>query len=159
MSCKLPYTQGLLKPVTPPFVFQEYVGRARPVMKEYQNDIKEKEKKFLKKKAPSEPWEASYAEFGSYWPGLGGRSYWNYYFTSRDFHSIQTGCLADFTLRGTRRVFFKMIELLYPVKMILLCPYIVSFILYGRGCVQGMIFITDVRFQIEPSMLYGNKLI
>lgn len=126
-----------------------------------------RKKKNLKKRAPSEPWEASYAEFCSYWPGLGGRSYWNYYFTSRDFHSIQTSCLADFTLRGTRHVFlvfffFFKSELLYPVNMVqwhasyyvhsIHCIFS-SFILYGRGCVQGMIFITDVRFQIQPSCM------
>lgn len=76
-------------------------GHERIPVKRHQRE----RKKNLKKRAPSEPWEASYAEFCSYWPGLGGRSYWNYYFTSRDFHSIQTSCLADFTLRGTRHVF------------------------------------------------------
>lgn len=62
-------------------------------------DIKEKEKE--KKKAPSEPWEASYAEFCSYWPGLGGRSYWNYWFTSRDFFPLLVG-LFHFTRYATR---------------------------------------------------------
>ena len=94
-------------------------GHERIPVKRHQRERKKK----LKKRAPSEPWEASYAEFCSYWPGLGGRSYWNYYFTSRDFHSIQTSCLADFTLRGTRHVFlvfffFFKSELLYPVNMV-----------------------------------------
>lgn len=109
--------------------------------KQYPKNIKEKEreKKKIKKQGSIRTihgWEAFYAEFCSYWPGLGGRSYWNYYFTSRDFHSIQTS-LADFTLRGTRRGFFK-IGLLYPVHMVQWHPTsyvhsIVSFYFIWKG--------------------------
>lgn len=91
-----------------PFVFPKYLSRARPVMKE-QDQEKRHQRERKKKKAPSEPWETFHAKFCSYWPGLGGRSYWNYCFTSRDFI-----CLAYFTLRGTRRV--SKIEL--PITML-----------------------------------------